>query len=81
MSMVTDINMLASGGLSSLHTIHSRLMATVVPNRQLLCLWSPFAVFALKRKTGEHTFGALALKELVDLLCREFQEQAKFRMQ
>lgn len=40
-----------------LHTIHSRLMATVVPNRQLLCLWSPLAIFALKRKTGEHTFG------------------------
>lgn len=40
-----------------------------------------FGHFALKRKTGEHTFGALALKELVDLLRREFQDQAKFRMQ
>lgn len=25
--------------------------------RKLLCLWSPLAIFALKRKTGEHTFG------------------------
>lgn len=51
-----DRSMLAPGGLSSQHTVHSRLMATVVPNRQLLCLKS-FGHFALKRKTGEHTFG------------------------
>lgn len=34
--MATDVNTLAPGGLFSLCAVHSRLTATVVPNRQLL---------------------------------------------
>lgn len=42
--MVKDINMLAPGGLSSLCTVHSCLITLVLPNRQLLCLWSSLTI-------------------------------------
>lgn len=48
-------------------------MATLVPNSQLLCLES-FDCFALKRKTGEHTFGALGTDGAGTLTEQEISE-------
>lgn len=73
-------NYVGPGGLSSLCTVHSLLMATLVPNRQPLCLES-FDCFALKRKTGEHTFGALGTDGAGTLTEQEISEQAKCRIQ
>lgn len=66
-------NYVGPGGLSSLCTVHSLLMATLVPNRQLLCLWSPLTVLPW-RETGEHTFGALGTDGAGTLTEQEISE-------